>query len=309
MWWAVLLVLASGASGRVHPDPLRPVELACLGGKTIVGLSEDAHLIRFDGTAWQKSALTEKMSRLWRVPDGRMFASDRGLVVELQEPDRVATRWSLREDGPLRVVMLKHQMYAASVKALYRLDPAGTVTFEGVTPLDPQGPRPHTPPVLLDSELGTIICTGSSATEATPIRGHCSGPNGHRYSYPAEFGLVPWPDEEGKGTEPFICSDVVISARTHGTQARQVSDGLQVGRAALYAQRGSRCLSNGRVFLVGRREVGVFQLPGLRSLWRRPLGGRGKVRDVALCGGKVAVLTSPSPAPVLIDVPADIVGK
>lgn len=305
MWSVALFLLGAVAGDRVAPESLRPAQIACLGEKTVVGLSEDSQFIYYDGAAWQKSALTERTSDLWRAPDGRVFTWSWDLVVEVREPIEVAARWRLRKEGPIRVARLGDHFAAASVRGLYRLDPGGIVTFEGVTPLNPQAERPHTPPVLLDSDLGTVICTASSATEATRIRGHCLGPYKNRYSYRAEFGTLPWPDEGDNGAEPFICSNVVVSARNRGTQARQISDGVQVGRAAVFARRGSQCLSDGRVLLVGQREVGVFTLPSLRRLWRRPLPA--KVRDVALCGGKIAVLASPGPALTTFDIPADIV--
>lgn len=306
MWSVALWVLASVAGARTYPDPLWPVEIACLGERTVVGLSEDSHLIHYDGTKWHQSALAERTSAFWRAPDGRLFTWTWGEVAELREPTSVATRWRLPQEGPVRVLMLKNDLFAASVRGLRKLEPAGAVTFEGVTPLNPLAERPRTPPVLLDGDPGMIICTGSSATEATRIRGHCLGPPGRRYSYRAEFGLLPWPDE-GHGTDPFLCGDVVISARKQGTQARRASDGIQVGRAGVYALPGSQCLSDQRVFLAGRREVGVFQLPGLHPVWRRPL--KGQIRDVALCGGAVAVLSPSSATLTTIEIPREVLGK
>lgn len=306
MWLLAVGVALLGADAPppVHPDALRPWQIVCLGEKTVVGISGDSHLIRYDGSRWQTSGLAETTVGLWRAPDGRVFTSNWRLVVEVREPFQLGTRWHLREEGPLRVIARGKELLVASPRALYKLDPTGTITFEGVTPVSRQVSRPYIPPVLLDSELGTIICTGSSATEANPIRGHCVGPYRHPYSYRAEFGMLAWPDEGGGGTEPFVCSDVVLSAHKNGTQARRVSDGVQIGRAALYASSGSRCLPNGRAFLVGRREVGVFDLPQLRPVWRHPLPA--KTSDAILCGSQVVVLSSRTPTLATIDVPADV---
>src|SRR5262245_10080435 len=183
MWLLPFLALASAAAAPVSSAPLRPTQIECLGDKTIVGLSDDYHLIRYDGAQWHGTGLPETSTRLWRAPDGRIFMATWDLVVEVREPFQIGTRWHLQPTSLLRVAALHNALFAASTTSLYRLEPSGATTFEGVAPISPHAFRPHIPPVLLDSARGTIVCTASSATHSNPIRGHCLGPYGNRYTY------------------------------------------------------------------------------------------------------------------------------
>ena len=83
--------------------------------------------------------------------------------------------------------------------------------------------------------------------------------------------------------------------------APALADGTLVGRARLYARKGSACLPDGRVLIVDRREVGTFALPDLRPLWHRRLPMT--IQSAAFCGGKIAILPTSTSDLTFVEVP------
>jgi hypothetical protein len=184
---------------------------------------------------------------------------------------------------------------------MYRLAADGGVTEIGRPPYGPRLFGISEPPVLVGSEARPIVCTPTSLAEETHSMGFCRGP---RYDYRVEYGsrlTGKDEDRDGNGAEPFACGEVLVSARKPGTQARRLADGVLMGRARLYARKGSACLPDGRVLIVDKREVGTFASPDLRQLWRRRLPMT--IQSATYCGGKIAILPTSTTNLTFIDLP------
>jgi len=301
-------LLAAGGKQNTEPERNYPAAIACLGEKTLVGVSDDQHLMQHDGTAWRTTEIDSGYRGPWRAPDGRLFTSDSdgggAAVLAFREGDVSPQRWMVPEAGVLRFALLDGDIVATNKKRMYRLAADGGVAVIGPPPYGPRLFRAWDPPVLVGTEAGPIVCTSTSLMEANHTMGFCRGPASPRYEYRVEFDssfIGKDEDRDGNGVEPFACGEVLVSARKPGSQARRLADGALVGRARLYARKGSTCLPDGRVLIVDKREVGTFALPNLRPLWHRKLPTT--IRSAAFCGGKIAVLPTSTPDLTFIEVP------
>lgn len=303
-----LVLLSVGDRQTDRPDRNRLTAIACLGEKTLIGVSDDQHLMHHDEAGWHRSETTIGYGGPWRAPDGRLFTYswvDRNVVaLGFGEGDAHPQMWRVPEPEVLRFAFLDGHIVATNKERMYRLNTNEGVTEIGPLPYGPRLFRPSSPPIVVGSKAGPIVCTPTSLHEADYSMGSCQGPGSPAYRYRVEFDLVlaaKDEDRDGNGAEPFACGEVLISARKPGTQARWLADGGLAGRARLYARKGSACLPGGRVLIVDKREVGTFASPDLRPLWRRRLPVT--IQSAAFCGGKLAVLPTSAPDLTFIDVP------
>jgi len=308
MWLVALALLAAGEKETHEPARDRLTAIECLGEKTLIGASDYLHLMHRDETGWHASQIGSGYRGPWRAPDGRLFTSDGAdggvLVRGFREGDTKPQLWMVPEPGVLRFALLDGNIVATDKARMYRLAPDGGVTDIGPPPYGPRLFRAWEPPVLVGSKAGPIICTSTTLMEANHTMGFCRGPQSPRYEYRVEFDsnfISKDEDRYGNGAEPFACGEVLISARKPGTQARRLADGALMGRARLYARKGSACLPDGRVLIVDRREVGTFASPDLRPLWHRKLPVT--VQSATFCGGKIAILPTSTPDLTFIEVP------
>lgn len=311
MWWTVLVMVAA-ARGPATAEQPKIHQLACLGTQTVIATDMQLGLVRYDGARWQPVLSQKSVTGLWRTPDGRVLAQarrdGRPVALEIREGVEKAIDWILPEEGRYRFEVVEGKSFAVHVNRRYRLDPDGAVTALEETPLSPRSMRPEDPPILLRSSAATAVCSSTSQTKAHDIAGHCAGIGSSSYDYRAEFGGSAFSGAEGEGVDPFLCAGVVISARRGTTQARRLTDGVHVGSAPIYPRSGSQCLSGDRVFIVGKREVGVYELPRLRALWRR--GARATIANAVVCAGKVnTVRDGRAQMLTTIDLPAEFVSQ
>jgi len=307
--WLIAFALLATAEKQTHaPTRDRLSAIVCLGKRTVIGVSDSQHLMHRDEAGWQASQIGSGYRGPWRAPDGRLFTFDwadgGALVLGFREGNVDPQRWLVPDGEVLRFALLGGDIVATNKKRMYRLASDGGVTEIGPPPYGPRIFRAWDPPVLVGSEAGPIVCTSTSLMEANHTMGFCRGPRAPRYEYRVEFDsnfIGKDEDRDGNGAEPFACGEVLISARKPGTQARRLTDGTLVGRARLYARKGSVCLPDGRVLIVDRREVGTFASPDLRPLWHRRLPVT--IQSAAFCGGKIAVLPTSTSDLTFIEVP------
>jgi hypothetical protein len=60
-------------------------------------------------------------------------------------------------------------------------------------------------------------------------------------------------------------------------------------------------LSDGRILVVGKRDLALYDGPRFRRLWRRAVGA--SIADVALCGTQLTVLLARDSSLTTIDLP------
>jgi hypothetical protein len=144
---------------------------------------------------------------------------------------------------------------------------------------------------MMRGTAGWIACYGASTFESDATRGECVG-SAPGINFRADFGDYAAPGEIKLFTQPFACGDVAVVAVGDSTLARRLSDGKLVGRVTGAARRGSLCLPDGRVLVVGKRSLKLYELPRFR-LQRSRVVGSG-IRDVVLCRGQIVALVARS---------------
>lgn len=268
-----------------------------------MGISENFRIIVFDGSRWVTSGISQSADELWRNPDGRLVAWTTKPGVFDILPGGKITQWRLPNTASHPRFASVDGLVAVTSERLYRLEGGGVVKDIGPTPASLSPFTHFRGPVLLRSDDGPIACFGTSVSEADDTRGHCVRHGPHGYHYAADFGdpgaVL---GDVANVTPPFACGDVVISTRKGATQTRRLGDGRLVARTNTFARRGSACLPDGHALLVGKREVVVFDLPGLHRRWRRDL--KATIKSAVVCGGKIAVLLDRNSVPMMIDLPA-----
>lgn len=296
----LILLLALRASASARPT-FDVVEAECFHDGTVVAATSDLRLVILRHGHWQPLPLVSGAGRLWQSPDGRIFAialgGDPWLVVEVSPDAKPKARWSIPTDsGAMRFTSL-NGVDVVTHDRVYRLDPGGTVTDLGETPLGGSGqPLRNRAPEILVSRGNTVVCTGTSQREDDNVGGSCRE-RGGAYLYRVDFGEPLCCESDAPYfTAPFTCSDAVISAirdalpahSLERTQARALATGALLGRAAAAARRGSACLDGKRALLVGKRDIRVVRVPDLRLLWRRTFAS--DIGAVAVCGGNEAIV-------------------
>ena len=301
-----LLVLPTTVFGG---PKLEIVDVTCFDNGTLVGHTLDLGLVVLKEGHWQPLAVEQSLLPLWRSPDGRVFditlGGDPWSVVELTRDSGAGTHWKVPTSvGAMRFTSL-NGVDVVTPNRIYRLDPGGGLTDLGETPLGGSGRRSSTrAPEILVTKGMTVVCTGTSEHPDDNVGGSCQDRNG-TYVYRVDFGE---PLCCGSGvahfTAPFVCGDAVISALRNEmhhpgpetTQARALTTGELLGRRPGAARLGSTCLDGRRALLVGKRDIQIVSVPGLRRLWRERTPT--DVQAIAVCGGtKAAVILKGNPLP------------
>jgi hypothetical protein len=295
----LLLALRSPALGQ-PAFGIRDAE--CFDDGTLVGRTSDLRLATLRNDQWQPLSFGKGVLRLWRSPDGRIFAIASGdnswLAVQVPKDSGPSTRWTVPTDfGAIRFTSLDGAVDVVTHDRLYRLDPGGTATAVGQTPLGGSGqPLRNRAPEILVSRGTTVVCTGTSEHEDDNVGGSCRESRG-AYVYRVDFGEPLCCESEAPHfAAPFVCGEVVISTLGNWrpssprarTQARALATGALVGRATGAARRGSTCLDGQRALLVGRRDIRIVSVPGLRTIRRHKTVD--EIGAVAVCGGMRAIV-------------------
>jgi hypothetical protein len=291
LWPALLLLLTIRAKAFGSPK-FEIVEAECSHDGTIVGVASDLRLLVLRNEHWQPMPVAPWVLRLWRSPDDRIFAlgGDPWSVVEVPAGAGPATRWTIPTDfGTMRFASV-NGIDVVTHDRVFRLDPGGTLTSLGETPIGGSRQPLHArAPEILAAAGTTVVCTGTSQRLDDYVGGSCLEGRG-AYVYDVDFGepLCCVTDVQSF-TAPFICGNAVVSAIRRGTrsqprdatQARTLATGALVGRRQAAARRGSACLDGKRALLVGKKDVRVVSVPDLRVLWRQTIA-RG-IGAVAVC--------------------------
>lgn len=306
---AVILLVIFRGSAVANPR-LDVVEAKCFNDGTLLARSSDFRLATLSNDHWQALPLPHDAFRLWRSPDGRIFATapDGNSWLALQVPERgePAGRWTIPTSSGANRFTSLDGVDVVTPDRIYRLDPGGRLTDLGETPVGASGRRlPGRAPEILVSPTATVVCTGTSHREYDDVTGSCREAHG-AYTYRADFGEpLCCSGDEPSYAAPFVCGEVVISAvrewvppsSRDRTQARALATGRLLGRRDGAARQGSACLDGKRALLVGKREIRIVTVPSLRTLWRQKTAT--VIGAVAVCGGsKAFVIPSQTPSPV-----------
>jgi hypothetical protein len=280
----------------------------CSGNGTPVAQTSDFRLVRLENGAWAPLSTVKDVLRLWRSPDGRIFAVayDPWRAVHVPEGGRPGTSWMSPDTfGSARFTSLDG-VDVVTPDRIYRLDPGGALTDLGEPPVGGSGQPLHgRAPEILVSGRTIVVCTGTSHHPDDNVGGSCREARG-AYLYRADFG-DPLCCEAGEAdfTDPFVCGDAVISAiqpwtpapPRARTQVRALATGALLGRRDGAARQGSACLDGKRALLVGKRDIEIVSVPGLRRLWRERM--KTDIGAVAVCGAaKAFVIPRGDPYPV-----------
>jgi hypothetical protein len=295
---ALVLLFALRANAFGQPT-FEIVEAECFHDGTLVGATSDLRLFVLKKGGWQPSPLANGVGRLWRSPDDRVFAialgGDPWSVVEVARGSGPSTRWAIPTDsGAMRFTSL-NGVDVVTHDRVFRLDPGGTLSSLGETPIGGSGQPLHDrAPEILAAGAITVVCTGTSQRADDNVGGSCRQGRG-AYLYRVDFGDPLCCESDAPYfTAPFICGNAVISAIRDGapshprdrTQARALATGTLLGRTEAAARRGSACLDGKRALLVGKQDIRVVSVPDLRLLWRQTIAR--DIGAVAVCGGNKA---------------------
>jgi hypothetical protein len=306
---AVTLQLAFRAIALGQPAS-DVVQAQCFADGAVVARTSDFQLAFLRNERWQPPSPRQDAFRLWRSPDGRIFAlaleGTSWVVVQILEASGPGPRWAVPgADGADRFASLKG-IDVVTQDRVYRLDPGGKVTELGPTPIGGSGQPLHgRSPEIIGSPGLAVVCTGTSHHLDDYVGGSCREARG-AYAYLVDFGEpLCCDDDEPDFTAPFVCGDAVISALRKrapppahdSTQARALATGALLARRPGAARLGSTCLDGKRALLVGKREIQVVSVPSMRTLWRQKIAT--KIGAVAVCGGTRAfVIPKGTPYPV-----------
>ena len=309
----LLLALPARAFGEpAFGEPaFEPFSLQCFDDGTLVNETSRLGLSTWKGGRWQALSPDGGILRLWRSPDDRIFAIDKGdksFVIEVPHGARPQTRWKLPSDsGWLRFTSLDGPDVVTPDR-IYRLDPGGKVTDLGETPAGAYGQRsPSRAPEILVSPQATVVCTGTWMHHDDSVGGSCRDGKG-AYAYEVSFGEpLCCTGGEASFATPFICGDVVVSAirqwppatTRNRTQARSLATGRLIGRRDGAALRGSTCIDGKRALLVGKRGIQIVGVPSLRQLWREKHDSA--IGAVAVCHRGTRAMIVPMGNPVGVE--------
>jgi hypothetical protein len=295
------VVLAGWATSMAAPVPLDIESIACGDGQ-LFGLSSSRGLMVRHDPEWRPFETSSKVYVLWEVPDGPPLGyAPWGPVVALAQESSACAVWNLPPEGGHDFQFsFANGPIVASAYWIYRLAPHGVVQDLGPAPENLTGFRSHSGPVLIRVGAGWVACFASSTFEADGMHGHCVRTSG-RYDYPVEFDASAAPLAERGLGRPFGCGDVVVSVHRGVTWARRISDGRVVGHANVAARKGSRCLSDGRILVVGKRDLVIYDGPRFRRVWRRAVGSL--IANVALCGTQLNVLLERDSSLTTVELP------
>jgi hypothetical protein len=289
------LVLVGALVGSAQARGAPEVDsIACMPDGGILGRDTGKGVVIWRDGAWAFTSDRE-LDDLWNVPgsspliccrhgdhvqtfSGTKSGSDREWTLPLG-PGLLPTFSYV--DGPL----------VASPERLFRLDPNGSSVDLGAVPPRPDGFKHHRGPVMMRGAAGWIACYGASTFERDATRGECVG-SAPEINFRADFGDYAAPGEIKLFTRPFACGDIAVVAVGDATLARRLSDGKLLGRATGPARRGSLCLPDGRVLVVGKRSLKLYELPRFRLRWSRVVGSG--IRDVILCRRQIVALVARS---------------
>jgi hypothetical protein len=269
----------------------------------VVGLDSDSRLVFPRASGWQPLNIPKGPWRLWQVPGGSTIACCIGddRFIELEDRSQIKRSWRIKFSSNAYQFSWAGGRLLANSLGMLRLNLDGTTKFLGLPPKNLSGFPASVGPDLLRVAQGWITCYPSSISMENAMRGHCIGP-AHRYDYPVEFGHGMVPLAEQGVARPFTCGDVVVSVHKGLTQSRRHSDGGLVGQVAGASRTGSQCLDDGRILLVGKRDLRIYDGPQFRQTWRRPIPSA--IKDVAVCGTQVNVLLEKDSSVTTIDLNA-----
>lgn len=298
--WLLTLAVWMIANGSL--DALVPRDIACLGERSVVGIDKHLRIVRYDGSRWRPSGISERVIELWSGPDGLLSWTAGPVVFSIDEATKATMRWQLPAAiaGP-RFALLDG-LVAVTPERMFRLHASGRVEDAGATPPSVLGRPAERGPLIFSSQGRLIACYGASVRKLDATYGHClrAAPDG--FNFAADFGERGDAGEGAEATPPFACGNVIISVHSGRTEAHAMSDGSLVASTETFARRGSACLTANRVLLVSRHAIGIFGLPQLRRQWRQDLSS--PIRSAAApCGTKVAVLLKTSSVLKMIDLP------
>jgi len=283
------------------PDDIQ--QLACLEDGTVVG--RDAHdlLRRWRDGDWEAPVGTGKLHELWAAPGGHVYAREAGPRIGLLEVGLSERFWTnlpaLRGGSFTFATDATGGTVIVTTDEVVGLEKNGAVVRLGAPPLVQSSMefRPSQPATIIATGAGWLACFPNSPFEVDRgMKGVCVRPGPPRYDYRVDFGRY----ADRTRARPFACGDAVISAIGDETQARRLADGRRVGHVAGAPRTGSRCLPDGRILIVGARELRFFDGPALGH--PRRLNVPGQIRDAAACAGRLAVLLESSQT-MLIDPP------
>jgi len=289
------LVLVGALVGSAQARGAPEVDsIACMPDGEIVGRDPGKGVVIWRDGTWALTADREP-DDLWNVPGASPLVCCRdGDHVQTFSAKKSSSdrEWPL----PLGPGLLPTFSYVdgplvANPERVFRLNPSGSSVDLGAVPPRPDGLKHHRGPVMMRGAAGWIACYGASTFERDATRGECVG-SAPGLDFRADFGDYAAPGEIKLLTRPFACGDVAVVAVGDATLARRLSDGKLLGSATGPARRGSLCLPDGRVLLVGKRTLNLYQLPTFRLRWSRAVGS--VIRDVVLCGKQVVALLAKS---------------
>ncbi len=171
----------------------------------------------------------------------------------------------------------------------------------GPTPLDAEGTRRAQAPHLIGDQEHLVVCFGTSEREDDDREGECRASSPNKYHYPVDFGDPVIALQAAAFATPFVCGNAVVSVRHSATQARDLLTGALLGHMTGAARLGSSCLDPGRAVIIGKKEVWIVGLPGLRRLWHRSIGRQ--IKTASLCGNRLAMITDGQTEPTLFELP------
>ena len=308
---AAVLLLVLGATAHGEPG-FDIVDLTCFNDGKLVALTSDLELAMVSKNGWQQLSLAKSVLRLWRSPDGRVFAiglgGDRWSAVEVPHDLGPSQHWTVpANSGSISFTSLDGPDVVTPDR-IYRLDPGGKLTDLGETPVGANGERSlFRAPEILVSPQATVVCTGTRMRHDDSVGGSCRDGKG-AYYYSVSFGEpLCCTGGEASFATPFVCGDVVVSAirqwsptaSRNRTQARSLTTGRLLGRREGAALRGSTCLDGKRALLVDKRGIQIVSVPGLRRLWREKHDSA--IGAVAVCHGGTRAMLVPTGNPDAVE--------
>ncbi len=297
----IAAALLAAVIGQTAPG-VRVNSISCFADQTIVGLTDRHRIVVRRGSSWSPVLPALEGDFLWRSPDDRMFAVSAGpLMAEIPHATRTSARWTFPDGVALPRCAFLNRVVAVTPERMYRLEAAGQMLDIGPTPLDAEGTRRVQAPHLIGDQEHLVVCFGTSVREDDDREGECQASSPKRYHYPVDFGDPVTALQASAFAAPFVCSGVVVSVRRGATQTRDLVTGASLGHMNGAARHGSGCLDPGRVLIVGKTEIWIAGLPGLRRQWHRSIGRQ--IETASICGNSLAIITNGQSQPTLVELP------
>jgi len=285
LMWAIFA--AAGGAADIQ-------QVACLQDGTIVG--RDAHFMlrRWHDGTWGAADGTTEVYDFWTSTTGQVYARETGPRIVLLKTgmSRQAVNLPPMHAGSLTFgTDAAGGLMVASTEEILQVKADGTTSSMGPPPRVEATSdfRPSQPPVVFSTASGVVACFPGSPFEVdNGMKGVCLKAGPSPYHYRVDFGRY----TDRTRAAPFVCGDVLVSSMGDQSQARRLSDGGRVGQIRGPALTGSRCLTDGRVMLVGPGGLRFFEGPTLKRPRVDHL--RGRIRDVAVCPKQLALLLDDS---------------